>query len=121
MKESTSWYLFMFAGLIIFVLLGLHMIIMHLDQLLYALGAGDHEVLEFNSVAERGKQSFFMISYIVLLATALYHGLYGLRTIIFELNIKKMLQKALTVVFSICGIGLFIYGAYVAITAAKLM
>ncbi len=121
MKESTSWYLFMFAGLIIFVLLCLHMIIMHLDQLLFALGVGDSDVLEFKSVVERGKQSFFMISYIVLLGTALYHGLYGLRTIIFELNVKKSLQKMLTAVLLISGIGLFIYGAYIAIAAARLV
>ena len=47
MKESTSWYLFMFAGLIIFVLLGLHMITMHLEGFLAFFGATSEDVLKF--------------------------------------------------------------------------
>lgn len=120
MKESTSWYLFMFGGVIIFVLLGLHMITMHLDSILAAFGTGTEDVLKFQSVYERGKQATMMVFYILLLATALYHGLYGLRTILFELNLKQGLQKAITVIFSLGGIGLFVYGTYAAI-AAKLM
>jgi len=120
MRESTSWYLFMFAGLIIFILLGLHMTIMHLDQLLLAFGLGYHDVIEFESVIARGKQTFFMVTYIMLLGAALYHGLYGLRTVLFELNLKKGLQKAITVIFLLGGVGLFVLGTYAAI-AAKVM
>ena len=120
MKESTSWYLFMFAGLIIFVLLGMHMVTMHLEGFLAFFGATSEDVLKFESVFERGKQTGFTIFYILLLGTALYHGLYGLRTILFELNLKKGLQKTITLVFTIGGLGLFVYGTYAAI-AAKLM
>ena len=120
MKESTSWYLFMFAGLVIFVLLGLHMLTMHLDGFLVALGGESQDVLKYQSVSERGKQAVMMVFYILLLGTALYHGLYGLRTILFELNLKKGLQKTITIVFSLGGIGLFVFGSYVAI-AAKFM
>ena len=120
MRESTAWYLFLLAGLVIFVLLSIHMAIMHLDSILLALGAGYEDVLKFESVFARGKQTFFMVMYIVLLGAALFHGLYGLRTILFELNLKKGLQRVITVVFLIAGIGLFIYGTYAAIAAYQM-
>ncbi len=120
LKESTYWYLFLLAGLFILVLLSIHMTIMHLDQLLVAIGIGSGDVLKFQSVLARGRQSFFMVSYIILLGAALYHGLYGLRTILFELNLKKGLQTAITAVLLIGGLGIFVYGTYVAI-AAKMM
>ena len=34
-----------------------------------------------------------MITYILLLGAALYHGLYGLRTILFELTLSRALEK----------------------------
>ena len=117
MRESTSWYLFLFAGLIIFVLLGLHMAIMHLDELLLALGTGYSDVLTFSSVLARSKQTFFMISYIILLGAALYHGLYGLRTILLELNFTRRLQQFVTAVLLVAGVGLFVLGTYVAMAA----
>ncbi len=117
MRESTAWYWFLFAGLIIFVLLGLHMAIMHLDELLLALGTGYANVLTFSSVLARSKQTFFMISYIILLGVALYHGLYGLRTILFELNLKSGLQRLVTAVLLVAGVGLFVFGSYAAIAA----
>jgi succinate dehydrogenase / fumarate reductase membrane anchor subunit len=120
MRESTAWYLFLLAGLVIFVLLSIHMAIMHLDSILLAMGMGYENVLKFESVFARGKQVFFMVMYILLLGAALYHGLYGLRTILFELNLKKGLQRVITVVFLLAGIGLFVFGAYAAIAAYQM-
>ncbi len=115
MKESTAWYLFVFAGLAIFVLLGIHMTIMHLDGILLALGVGYENVLKFNSVFARGKQTFFVVMYILLLGFALYHGFYGLRTILFELNLKQGVKKAITAILVLTGLALFAYGTYAAI------
>ncbi len=115
MKESTSWYLFIFAGLVIFVLLGIHMVIMHLDGILLALGIGYENVLKFNSVFARGKQTFFVVLYILLLGFALFHGFYGLRTILFELNLKRGIKKAVTAILVLAGLALFAYGTYAAV------
>jgi len=115
MRESTSWYLFIFAGLVIFVLLSIHMAIMHLDSILLALGVGYENVLKFSSVFARGKQTYFLVSYILLLGFALFHGFYGLRTILFELNLKRGAKKAVTVFLVLAGLVLFAYGTYAAI------
>ncbi len=117
MKESTSWILFMFAAIIIVVFLGIHMFIMHLDTIVGSSESEEENVMKFDSVTERSKSTFFMVTYIMLLAAALYHGLYGLRTIIFELNIKKPIQKMTTIVLSIVGLFLFVFGTWVLIAS----
>jgi len=46
-------------------------------------------------------------------AAVLYHGLYGLRSIIFEVTaIGAAAQRAFNIIFIISGLGFFAYGAY---------
>ncbi|HNW59863.1 MAG TPA: hypothetical protein PKI62_09325 [bacterium] len=116
MRESTLWFWHILAGAVILVLLGLHMAIMHLDEILglYMDPTG------WESVIARSQQGFFMVTYILLLGAALYHGLYGLRTILFELNLRKGTQKLITWFLLIGGLFLFVYGTYVAIAIYQL-
>jgi succinate dehydrogenase hydrophobic anchor subunit len=115
MRESTLWFWHIIAGAVILVFLGLHMAIMHLNDILALLGTGYANTTDAATVFARSKQGFFMVTYILLLGAALYHGLYGCRTIIFELNIGKGLQKAINWLFLLGGLFLFVYGTYVAI------
>lgn len=115
MRESTLWFWHIIAGAVILVFLGLHMAIMHLDDILALLGTGYANTVSAATVFARSKQAFFMVTYILLLGAALYHGLYGFRTILFELNIGKGLQKLINWLFILAGLGLFVYGTYVAI------
>lgn len=115
MRESTMWVLHIIAGAVVLVLLGLHMFIMHLDAILGILGTGYQNTISSDVVFQRSKEVFFMVTYILLLGTALYHGFYGLRNILFELNPKQTMEKAINLVLSICGVFLFLYGTYVAI------
>jgi succinate dehydrogenase hydrophobic anchor subunit len=48
---------------------------------------------------------------------ALYHGLYGLRTILFELTLKPAAEKAITFVLLILGLGLLGLGTWGALAA----
>jgi succinate dehydrogenase hydrophobic anchor subunit len=54
------------------------------------------------------------VSYIVLLGAALFHGLYGLRNILFELGPGPGIKRALTALLLLMGVGLFGYGAWAA-------
>ena len=65
----------------------------------------------------RDGQLFFTVTYILLLGVALYHGLYGLRTMVFELTLKPAAEKAITVVLLIVGLGLFCLGTWAAVAA----
>lgn len=115
MRGTTTWSLHILAGIALVVLLGLHMITMHLNTILGWFNF-DHTAAAtaWQNVIHRGDSIFAALFYIVFLGIALYHGLYGLRTIIFELNIPTSLEKTITVLFVVAGIGLFVFGAVTA-------
>jgi len=118
MNESSKWTIHMLAGLLIFLLLGMHMGIMHLSGFKADLGVADgaeSAVSKDNSLA-RDANPLFTATYIVLLAVALYHGLYGLKNILCELGLKEGLQKTIGVLLLLLGLGLFGLGTWAAIT-----
>jgi len=122
MRETKYWTWHIVAGAVILFLLGLHMLVMHLYQLLGTWGlnpVGGAAVAWLNVLA-RSRMTAMVVIYILLLGAALYHGLYGLRTILFELGPGKALQMAVNVVFWIGGIGLFVLGTVAAIAAKML-
>jgi succinate dehydrogenase hydrophobic anchor subunit len=115
MRETKYWTWHMAAGVVILFLLGLHMLIMHLSGTthLFAPYAGE-AVSKANSLF-RDSRLFFTVTYILLLGVALYHGLYGLRTILFELTLKRAIEKVITVVLLVVGLGLFGLGTWAAL------
>ena len=117
MRETKYWTWHMAAGVVILVLLGLHMLIMHVGGIThlyapYAAGA----TAKPNSLS-RDVMPFFTVTYIILLGAGLYHGLYGFRTILFELTLKPAAEKAVTAVLLVIGLGLFVLGTWGAIAA----
>ena len=116
MRETKFWTWHMAAGVVILLLLGQHMIIMHLGGITHWFAPmGGEAVSKANSLFRDGRM-FFTVTYILLLGVALYHGLYGLRTILFELTLKPAVEKAISAVLLILGVGLFGLGTWAAIT-----
>jgi succinate dehydrogenase hydrophobic anchor subunit len=115
MRESKLWFWHIISAGIILVLLGLHMSTMHLGAILGALGFGSGEPVKSAEVFHRSQQLIFMFIYIGLLGTALFHGLYGLRSMLLELSFSKRLEKAIGGLCAAAGIALFLYGSYVAV------
>ncbi|MBN1336560.1 MAG: hypothetical protein JXB39_11435 [Deltaproteobacteria bacterium] len=115
MKETRNWTWHIVAGAFIFVFLGLHMIVMHLDDVvgLFTSGVG---ATDWESVLGRSRMSFFAVTYVLLLGAALYHGLFGLRSILFESNVGRAWQKAINVLFWLGGLCLFAVGVFQAVT-----
>jgi len=117
MRETKYWTWHMAAGVVILFLLGLHMLTMHMGGTTHLFAPyGGEAIAKANSLFRDGKL-FFTVTYILLLGVALYHGLYGLRTIVFELTLKPAAEKALTLVFLVVGLGLFGLGTWAAIAA----
>lgn len=113
-KESTLWFLFLLAGLVMAVVLGIHYGVMHLGGL---FGVPRSEVLTFASVQARSGQVFYLAVYLTLLAAALYHGLYGLRAILIEIPaLPRWLMTAINVILIIAGWSFFFYGSWAIIT-----
>jgi len=117
MRDRTLWTWHVGAGLVILVLLGLHMTIMHLSATLGFLGAQDAEPTGWASVAARAGSLFFTLTYIVLLGAALYHGFYGFRNILMELNPGRTLRSVINVGLSVVGLALFAFGTWAALAA----
>ncbi len=117
MKDTKLWTLHLFAGIAVLFLLGLHMAIMHLDEIISLFNPKGEEAISWENVLERMKMIGFVFVYIFLLGFALYHGLYGLNKIIGETNIKEGTRKFWAYFFAIFGFLLFIIGTYAAIAA----
>ncbi|MBN2411953.1 hypothetical protein JXQ31_09700 [candidate division KSB1 bacterium] len=115
MRESKLWVYHLIAGAVILVLLGIHMFIMHLDAILYSLGVGSQNPIDSGVVFARSKELFFMITYIILLGTALYHGLYGFKNILMELTLAQKSEKFISGFLTLCGVLLFAYGTFAAV------
>jgi succinate dehydrogenase hydrophobic anchor subunit len=108
-RESTFWTWHLLAGLVILVVLAIHMFVMHLSKL---FGTGGEGVLTYSSVMARSRDFAFALMYVVLLGAALYHGLYGLRTILLELTLSERAEKIVSALIVFVGILLFIVGSY---------
>lgn len=114
MRESRWWLLSMAAALAMVVLLFIHMGLMHLSGLLEAAGVEMGNVRAFAAVMERGKSVAQMIFYLIFLAAALSHGLYGTRSVLLEI-VPSRSQVVVSSVLMALGLVAFLYGAYVTV------
>jgi len=115
MRESRLWFWHILSAVVILVLLGVHMGTMHLGAILSSIGIGSGDPVQSAEVFHRSQQLLYMVTYILLLGAALFHGLYGLRSMLFELSLSKAMEKAIGSVCAVAGIALFVYGSYAAI------
>jgi len=115
MRETKYWTWHMAAGVVILFLLGLHMLTMHLGGITQLFAPHGGEAISKENSLFRDGTLFFTVTYILLLGVALYHGLYGLRTILFELTLKPAVEKAISVFLLGVGLGLFGLGTWAAV------
>jgi succinate dehydrogenase/fumarate reductase cytochrome b subunit len=119
-RETTKWTWHMISGLVVLVLLGLHMLIMHLDDILGWFNPDPGGAVAWENVIYRGEILLFPITYVALLVAALYHGLYGLRVILFELGPPPRRQRVITGLVWTVGIVLLAVGVVTVIFAPGL-
>lgn len=115
MRTTRLQLLHLFSGIFIAVLLGIHMVISHLDDILVFFGTAPYEPTSWESVMGRSTQDIWAGIYIALLAFVLYHALYGLRGIILEVTTSVTTERIVTWVLIIVGVTAFIWGSYVPI------
>lgn len=122
MKDQKLWTWHVLAGLVILVLLGLHMTVMHLDRVVHLAGynPASGEPIDWANVVARGKSLTFAVTYVILLGAALFHGLYGLRNILVELNPSAGLKRVIGAVLLLLGLGLFVFGTWAAVASHTL-
>ena len=120
MRDQKLWTWHLAAGVVILVFLGLHMAVMHLNAILGILNPAGGSPVDWANVVARAKSAFFAVTYVVLLGAALFHGLYGLRNILFELGPARWLKTAISAVLLLGGIGLFVVGTWAAFASLAL-
>ena len=120
MNGTKYWSWHMAAGVVILFLLGLHMLIVHMGGTTQWFAPHGGEAVSAENSLFRDGRLFFTVTYIMLLGVALYHGLYGLRTILFELTLKPATEKNITVVLLVVGLGLFGLGTWAAVAAHEI-
>lgn len=114
MRDQRLWTWHVGAGLVVLVLLGLHMTVMHLDAIVGIFNPAGPDPLAWANVVARAQQGFFLVTYVVLLGTALFHGLYGLRTIVFELGPGPGVKRGVSLSLSVAGVVFFALGTWAA-------
>ncbi len=90
MKESILWLFQIVTGILIFALLGLHISAQHLGT--------------FASFPDLSS-----FAYKALLFVALYHGLFGLRSVLLEINLGRGVEKVISWILFLGGLVFFIY------------
>ena len=113
-RERSFWVWHMGAGAVVLILLAIHMAVMHLGGPLGWFNPAGGQPVDWGNVAARARSAFFLITYILLLGTALLHGLYGLRNILFELSFSAALQRTMDSLLLAGGVALFGLGSWAA-------
>ena len=112
--SRARWHIVhIISAVVIAVLLGIHMVIQHLDSILCFFGVNNLEPTSWAAVMARSGSGAWVALYIALLAFALYHALYGLRGIILEVAGSERAQKVTNIAFIVAGIIIFLWGAYI--------
>lgn len=101
-RSSSMWYLHLIAGILIFVLLTVHLIIA-------CLSSGASPTVA-RMIAEHLKNGYYFISIVVLLTAVIFHMLFGLRTILVKYGLLVKEQKKINVILFITGVILLILG-----------
>lgn len=84
-RSTRYWAANAVAALVILVILGVHMGLIHLDGLLALVNPAWADALAWPRVVARGESGWFTATYVLLVASALFHGLYGLFNMLTEI------------------------------------
>lgn len=112
MFRTRLHLLFLFSAIGTAVVLGIHMAVQHLNNI---IAGGEANPTSWTSMINRATQGGWVVIYILLLAFALYHALYGLRGIILELTTSSGAIRAINWIFIIGGILAFGWASWVLI------
>jgi succinate dehydrogenase / fumarate reductase membrane anchor subunit len=113
MKESKLWLLHLMSGILLLFLLGTHTLIMHFDTVLGWLGLGGGNPLDFaTNVLPRMQAVSHTVIYLFLLVFGLFHGLYGVRSLIYEFHFAAKAKHVVGYLLLLVGLTVGAWGAY---------
>ena len=99
-----AWILQRFTAVLLVVFLGTHIFVLHFVP--------ENLNINFVGVAFRFKSLLYLIIDSGLLATGLYHGLNGVRNIIFDFALNEGTRRLINWVLLLVGVAFTLWGAY---------
>lgn len=102
----NAWIWQRVTAVALIVLLGGHMWVNHYAPVIFP----GEEYITFLGVQQRLSQIPWLIFNTLLLATALFHGLNGVRNVIFDYGVSHRGKRAITVALVVLGLSFFAYG-----------
>jgi len=99
-----AWVLQRVSAVLLIVFLGTHLLVLHYVP--------ENLIITFVGVTARFKNALYVMVDGGLLAIALYHGLNGLRGILFDYITNESARRAITWVLLVVGMAFLLWGAY---------
>ena len=115
MRNTYLQFTQFITGILIAILLGIHMVMQHLEDILRFFGVNLNDPASWQSMIGRSREVIWASIYIALLAVVLYHALNGLRNIILELTPSARTERVVTRTIIAFGIIIFAWASYVPI------
>lgn len=115
MRRTYLWFWQLVSGAVIVVLLGIHMVLLHLNDILTFFGFDLAEPTSWESVSARANQGIWAGIYSALLFFGLSHASNGLRNVLLELIPSARTARVVTGIIIAVGTVFFIGGTYVVV------
>jgi succinate dehydrogenase hydrophobic anchor subunit len=117
MRTSYFRLLQLITGVAVFFLIAVHVSAVRLDNFAGIFGVDVEEPTSWGSVMDRAVSTGWASFYIILLAVAIYHALYGLRVVLMELPLPPVIARSLNYIMIGIGVAVFGYGTFIALNA----
>lgn len=117
MRTSYFRLLQLITGVAVFFLIAAHLAAVRLDNFAGIFSVDVEEPTSWGSVMDRAVSAGWASFYILLLAVAIYHALYGLRVVLMELPLSPVIARSLNYIMIGIGVAVFGYGTFIALNA----
>jgi len=117
MRQSYFRLLQLITGVAVFFLIAAHVSAERLEDFIGGFGVHIEEPTSWSSVMDRATSAGWASFFIILLAVAIYHALYGLRGVLMELPLPPVIARSLNQIMVGIGVAVFGYGTFIALNA----
>ncbi len=104
---TVNWILQRFSAIFLIIFLGFHLTLMHFLPL----------NATFDAVTTRLRAGLYIFVDLTLLLLVTYHGLNGVRMILYDIIVKDKYRKVIAILLIITGIVTFAFGAWILVAA----
>lgn len=107
-SATLGWILQAGSGIMLLLLLGLHMIAHH-----FVVEGG---LRGYEQVLAYVGNPVILVIEMLFLVVVSYHAMVGVRNIIFDLGLTESQERSVTIVLTLLGLVMVVYGVFLAVT-----